>query len=122
MSATRYAPRRPLAAVMPLLRQSPDARSRFGDVAVVVFLLAQYLDGILTYLGVMRFGVGIEANPLLASLMVSLGSGGAIVTAKVTAGVLGMALHLGRVHHAVAALATLYIGAAVLPWTIILFG
>jgi hypothetical protein len=108
--------------MMPLLRRSPDARSLFGDAAVVLFLLAQYLDGIFTYLGVLRFGVGVEANPLLASLMLSLGSGGAIVTAKVTAGILGMALHLGRVHRAVAALATLYIAAAVLPWTILLFG
>jgi hypothetical protein len=110
------------AATLPLLWRSPEERSRFGDVAIVVFLLAQYLDGIFTYIGVMRFGVGIEANPLISTLMLWLGSGSGIVAAKAAAGVLGMALHLGRVHRAVAALATLYIAAAILPWTFILFG
>lgn len=122
MTTTSADARLSLTTLVPLLWRSPDERSRFGDVAVVLFLLAQYLDGIFTYIGVMRFGPGIEANPLIGALMQSVGSGGAIVTAKVAAGALGMALHMGRVHRAVAALATFYIAAAVLPWTILLFG
>ena len=41
-------------------------RSRFGDVALVAFLLAQACDGVLTYVGVSTYGVRIEGNPLLA--------------------------------------------------------
>ncbi len=70
----------------------------------------------------MRFGLTIEANPLIAALMGSMGGGAAIIAAKTTAVVLGMALHLGRVHRAVALLAGFYLAAAVLPWAILLFG
>ena len=43
--------------------------SLFGDVIVIVFLLAQCFDGVFTYVGVISFGMGIEANPLIATLM-----------------------------------------------------
>lgn len=123
MNAITYVARRPIVGtLLPLLNRSTAERTRFGDAAVVVFLLAQYLDGIFTYLGVMRFGIAIEANPLISALMSSFGGGAAIVIAKVTAIVLGMALHLGRVHRAVAFLAAFYIAAAIVPWSIVLFG
>ena len=35
----------------------------FGDLAVLVFVIVQCLDGALTYLGVHTWGMGIEANP-----------------------------------------------------------
>ena len=41
----------------------------FGDLSVVVFLLAQVSDGVLTYIGVSTYGLGIEGNPLIAWLM-----------------------------------------------------
>ena len=97
------------------------SRSVFGDVAVVVFLLTQCFDGIFTYVGVMSFGIGIEANPIIAELMTSLGHGKALILAKCFAAALGIALHIGRVHTAVALLAAFYVTAAVLPWAAILF-
>lgn len=96
-------------------------QSRFGDIVLVLFLLAQCFDGILTYVGVMTFGVGIEGNPLIGTLMLHVGEGTALVAAKTTAAVLGIALHLRRVHRAVAALAAFYFAVAVLPWLMILY-
>ena len=107
----------------PLPREWKPAapRSLFGDVAVVVFLLAQCFDGVFTYVGVVSFGTGIEANPVIAQLMAQLGHGPALLLAKSIAVALGIALHLGRVHGAVALLAAFYVAAALLPWAAILF-
>jgi hypothetical protein len=96
-------------------------RNLFGDVALLVFLVAQASDGVLTYIGVSSFGVHAEANPLIGWLMASIGEGPALTTAKVAAGGFGIALHLSAVHKAVALLAAFYMAAAVLPWMAILF-
>ena len=98
-----------------------DDRARFGDVALVGFLVAQALDGIFTYLGVTTYGTAIEANPLIAALMAHLGYGPALAASKILAATLGAALHLRQVHGAVALLTCFYFVAAVLPWTAILF-
>ena len=97
-------------------------RSLFGDLALVLFLLAQCFDGVFTYVGVLRFGLGIEANPLVAGLMASIGHGAGLLMAKCIAILLGIGLHLRQVHAAVALLAAFYVLVAVLPWIAILFG
>jgi len=96
-------------------------RNLFGDVALLAFLLVQASDGVLTYIGVSSYGQHIEANPLIAWLMTSMGEGAALAAAKVAAGFFGIALHLSSVHKAVALLAAFYLAAAVLPWVAILF-
>jgi len=96
-------------------------RSCFGDAALLVFLFAQCLDGIFTYVGIVSFGPDIEANPLVAGLMAAIGHGAGLLTAKAVAIALGIALHVRQVHAAVAALAAFYVVAAVLPWVAILF-
>jgi hypothetical protein len=93
----------------------------FGNWAILLFLIAQGLDGIFTYVGLVIYGPTIEANPLLAWLMDSVGQGPALAGAKLTAAGLGIILHLVAVHRAVALLALLYITAAILPWTHLLF-
>ena len=95
-------------------------RSLFGDVAILAFLLAQCLDGIFTYVGVNTFGLGVEANPLIAGLMASFGHGTALLGAKAVAGALGMCLHLLELHSAVAVLAGFYVTVAIVPWVAIL--
>jgi hypothetical protein len=95
--------------------------SLFGDVVVVVFLLAQCFDGVLTYVGVMTFGLSIEANPLIATLMDTFGHGVALTGAKMVGAALGICLHLRQVHGAVAVLAAFYIIVAIVPWIMILF-
>lgn len=93
----------------------------FGNLAVIVFLLAQASDGVLTYVGVATYGPGIEGNPLIAWLMAAMGEGPALATAKLTAGMFGIALHLSAVHRTVAVLAAFYLVVAIGPWMAILF-
>ncbi len=93
----------------------------FGNVVVIAFLLAQAFDGVLTYIGVRQYGLGIEGNPLLGWLMASFGSGIALAAAKSAAGAFGIALHLSAVHRLVAVLAAFYLAVAVVPWIAILF-
>jgi hypothetical protein len=88
---------------------------------VIVFLVAQACDGVLTYVGVSLHGAAIEGNPLLCWLMNQMGHGAALATAKALAGALGIALHLAGVHRVVAALAAFYLVVAVVPWIAILF-
>ena len=99
-----------------LLHRTVAERSRFGDAVIVLFLLAQAADGVMTYVGVTTFGVHLEANPLLASLMDVFGYGTAVTGAKVVASGLGISLHLVGVHRILAILTGVYLVAAVLPW------
>ena len=92
-------------------------RSVFGDLAVVGFFLVQYLDGVLTYLGVTIWGPGIEANPLVSSAIAVAGPIPALAGAKLVAIAFGIVLHLCRVHNIVALLTLLYLTVAILPWT-----
>jgi hypothetical protein len=95
--------------------------SRTGNIAVVVFLMAQACDGVFTYIGISQYGLAVEANPLLGWLMVSVGQGLALTATKVAAGAFGIGLHLAAVHRIVAVLTGFYLLVAVLPWIAILF-
>lgn len=122
MAASAYAaPASFLGTSVPNVWNQPVRRSLFGDVALVGFLLAQCFDGVLTYVGVLTFGLGIEANPIVAALMSAFGNGPALVGAKTTAATLGICLHLREVHGAVALLTGFYVTVAIVPWTVILF-
>ena len=101
--------------------QGHTGRQRWGDIALVLFLLAQAADGVLTYVGVSTYGPHMEGNPLIAWLMVTIGDAAGLATAKVTAGAFGIALHLSAVHKAVALLTAFYLAVAVVPWVAILF-
>jgi uncharacterized membrane protein len=113
---------RPLSGLLPLKPwQPPIQRSRFGDIILVVFLLAQCFDGVFTYIGVLTYGLDIEANPLMTALMASLGHGTALAGSKTVAATLGICLHIRQIHSAVALLALFYMVVAILPWMAILF-
>lgn len=100
-----------------LYRQWDSPRSRFGDGAVLGFLLVQVLDFAFTYLGVTIWGPGIEANPLVSSAVTAAGLGVGLGAAKAVAIGCGMLLHLCRVHNLVAALTAVYVAVAIVPWT-----
>jgi len=93
----------------------------FGDLALLLFLLMQCLDGVFTYVGVVTLGPRVEANPVLAHLMDALGAGAALTATKVVAGGFGILLHLRQVHVTVLLLSALYLAAAVGPWLAVLF-
>ena len=100
-----------------LYRRWDTSRSHFGDLAVLGFLFVQCLDGALTYLGIATWGPGVEANPLVSSVVAFAGVGAALTATKLLAVSCGIILHLGRVHHVVALLTFVYIAMAILPWT-----
>ncbi len=94
--------------------------SRFGNGIVLVFMLAQALDGVLTYVGMASVGHVTEANPLVAGLVGTLGLGPGLMSAKLWACGLGAALHVSGTHRLVALLTAVYFVGAILPWTIVL--
>ena len=121
MATAGYAdPGRCVGISVPKVWNGSPTRSRFGDVVLVLFLLAQCFDGVFTYVGVQMFGIQAEANPLIAAMMVEFGAGAALIGAKAVAGLLGIALHMREVHGAVAGLTLFYATIAVAPWTAIL--
>ena len=122
MSATGYAdPGAIFGTFVPRVRSPRPRRVLFGNLVLVAFLLTQCFDGVFTYVGVITFGAGIEANPLIGALMLHLGHAPALLTAKVMSASLGIALHVRRVHGAVALLAGFYLSVAILPWISILY-
>jgi hypothetical protein len=98
-----------------------SGRSVFGDFALLLFLLAQAGDGVLTYIGVTIYGPHVEGNPLIAWMMSTMGQGPGLATAKLTAGGFGVALHVSAVHKVVALLAIFYLVVAIIPWLTVLF-
>ena len=93
--------------------------SRFGDIAVVTFMVVQALDGVLTYLGVHIWGPSVEANPLISSAVSLAGVGTGVAIAKLFAVGLGIVLHLRRVHAVVALLTVFYLAVAIVPWAVL---
>jgi len=92
----------------------------FGNAAVLAFLCVQCLDGVLTYLGVRNWGVGIEGNPLISSAVAHAGLVGGLTSAKLVASGFGILLHLRRIHQLVALLALFYLAVAIVPWALLL--
>jgi hypothetical protein len=93
---------------------------RFGNTAIILFFLAQALDGGLTYIGITALGRDLEGNPLLHWLMGATGHVPALALAKLSAAGFGIILHLAAVHRAVALLTLLYLSAAIVPWLAVL--
>jgi len=91
------------------------------ELIFAAFLLTQILDGVFTYVGVSVFGVAAEGNPLLAWLMMSYGELIALAGAKIVAACCGVALYLLAVDRLLAILTLVYIGGALVPWTLVLF-
>ena len=105
---------------MNLSMASPTPRdNRFGDIAVVTFMVVQALDGVLTYMGLHIWGPAVEANPLISSAVSFAGVGTGVAMAKLFAVVLGMILHLRRVHGVVALLTAFYLAVAIVPWAML---
>ncbi|MCO6430223.1 MAG: hypothetical protein J5J00_05130 [Deltaproteobacteria bacterium] len=101
--------------------------ARTRDIIWIGILLValQVLDGLLTGIGVMRFGTEIEANPLIRSLMEQWGHINALVAVKLCAivivGILcRLAIKVGWVTFALQGVILLYLAAAIVPWTAIL--
>jgi uncharacterized membrane protein len=94
---------------------------RSEPLILSLFVLAQALDGTLTYVGVQRFGHHAELNGLLRFYMEAFGPAAALAGAKLLACGCGTLLYVSACHRTVAALAGAYFGVAVVPWMIALW-
>lgn len=83
---------------------------------LVLFIVLQAADGLLTYAAVERFGPSAEGNPILATWMMLTGSEAALLGAKTLACLCGGVLYVTGVYHVLAGLSALYLFAAVVPW------
>lgn len=91
----------------------------------IVLALLQVADGVLTGIGMAHFGTSAEGNPLLRALMHQMGYIPALVAAKsisimIVATLCLLAAKINWVVSAMKLVALVYIGAAVVPWSIIL--
>src|SRR5688572_3766297 len=105
---TRILPGMTLAATT-LMRPTPR-------LILIVFLLTQVFDGILTYVAVAWLGVVGEGNVLLATAMKLAGAGPALLGAKGLAAGCGVLLYTRGLHGVLGALTGLYLLAAIAPW------
>jgi hypothetical protein len=103
---------------MVLYRPLPGEQPAWRDATIVfvIFLLAQVMDGVLTYVGVSLLGIGIEANFLLATWMEVIGAPTALLGAKLMACGCGYILYRTAWHRPLAITAGLCLGVAVVPW------
>ena len=99
-------------AVAPTMRLTPR-------VILIVFLLTQVFDGILTYTAVVWLGVVGEGNLLLATAMRVAGAGPALVGAKSLAAGCGLLLYTRRLHWVLGVLTGIYLLAAITPWLLV---
>ena len=108
--------------LLPATVVSPHpTRSMFGDAILLLFLLAQLMDGVFTYVGISKFGEAIEANPLLSWYIATFGPAVALIGAKALAVACAATLHFCARHRTVGVLTIVYLAAAVWPWTLIIW-
>lgn len=88
-------------------------------LVLVLFLITQISDGLLTYTAVAVLGVVEEGNLLLASAMQAAGAGPALVIAKAIAAGCGLLLHLRGLHGTLGVLTGIYLVAAITPWLLV---
>ena len=89
-------------------------------LVLVIFLIAQALDGVLTYAGVRQMGTDVEVNQLLVFYMETFGVGSALIGAKGLASACGLILYVAHYHRSLAVAAGAYLGVAVVPWLVAL--
>jgi hypothetical protein len=92
----------------------------------VTLIMLQILDGILTHMGVMRFGMHAEYNLLLRELMTAFNPAAVLTCLKLFAVVVIVLLTImssrfNWVKNAMAGLCVFYLVIAVIPWVAVLF-
>ena len=97
----------------------PGSRCR-AVFALLLFVAVQLADGTQTYMGMLRFGPGIEANPILAWCAAIFGASAALGVAKVVAIIGGATLHVLSQHLILAALTVACVFGAIVPWAMVL--
>jgi hypothetical protein len=108
------------SSVAEITNSSPFSRTTwFGDLVIVLFVVVQVLDALLTYLG-LTIGIS-EGNPLIAHSFRHAGVGPGLTIAKLVAVGCSIGLHLLGLHRVLALLTLMYLSLAILPWTYLLY-
>jgi len=100
----------------------PEKMRLTPRVILLVFLVLQVFDGVLTYVAVAWLGIVGEGNVLLATAMHLAGPGPALLGAKTLASGCGMLLYSRGFYVVLAGLTALYLVAAITPWLMIFHG
>ncbi len=90
-----------------------------APLVLAIFVATQVLDGALTYWGVSRFGVGVEFNSWLATLMTAIGPAPALLAAKSLACFCGVVLFATTSFRVLAVATGWCLGFAVVPWVVL---
>ena len=90
-----------------------------APIVLALFVLTQVLDGALTYWGVSEFGLAVESNAYLATLMQSIGAAPALIAAKGLAVGCGYILFRTTSFRVLAVATGWCIGFAVVPWLVL---
>ena len=103
--------------------QIPAKKALFFGLVLATF---QALDGILTSIGIDRYGPQAEGNPLLRSLIEDFGHIPTLTVIKLTAIIVValltvLTVKLPWINKAMYALTGIYFFSAIVPWTYILF-
>jgi hypothetical protein len=102
-------------------RSMLSSRSWFGDVVWLAFVSTQAADGVLTYLGILTFGLAAEGNPIIAWYAAIFGAKAALLGAKLISVMCAALLHVRAMHRALGLLTLLAFMAAVRPWLSLLW-
>ena len=85
-------------------------------LTLLVFLVLQLADGVLTYQATSLFGTVAEGNPILTTWMHIVGIGPTLIAAKLLACGCGIFIYTRRNHFVLGALTVSYCFGAVVPW------
>jgi len=89
---------------------------RTSRLVLLLFLVAQLTDGLLTYVAVTAYGPSAEANVILAVWMAIVGPAPTLLVAKGVAAAAGVFVYRHGLHGVLAALTAMYAMVAVGPW------
>jgi hypothetical protein len=89
-------------------------------LVLVIFFIAQALDGVLTYAGIRQMGIDVEVNHLIVYYIETFGVAAALIGAKGMACACGLILYTAHYHRSLAVAAGAYLGIAVVPWVLAL--
>jgi hypothetical protein len=89
---------------------------RPARMVLLLFLVAQFWDGLFTWVAVDSHGIAAEGNVILASWMLLAGPAPTLLAAKLGAAAGGVLLYTRGVHGVLAGLTALYAVGAIGPW------
>jgi len=88
-------------------------------VVLLLFLGAQGLDGLFTYIAVHAYGPHAEGNVLIATWITLVGPLPALLGAKSVAAACGVLLYVRGMHRTLSLLTMIYGVGAIAPWMVV---